>query len=253
MMVRQDLTKWKFPKLRRCVTAGESLNPEVLKIWHAATGLMLHEGYGQTETVVLIGNFKDNAIHPGSMGKAAPGLDIQLLDSDLNPLADGREGEIAIRVKPNRPMGLFLEYKDAPDQMNRAFRGDWYLTGDRAVRDSEGYFWFVGRKDDVIKSSGYRIGPSEVESALLTHPAVLDVGVVGIPDSMRGQIVKAFVVLNPKFVADDKLRRELQAHCKKITAPYKYPREIEFMEALPKTLSDKTQRFKLREKSEVHV
>jgi acetyl-CoA synthetase/medium-chain acyl-CoA synthetase len=248
MIIRQDLSGWKFPRLRRCVTAGEPLNPEVLKIWHAATGLMLHEGYGQTETVVLIGNFKDNPIHPGSMGRAAPGMDIQILDSDLKPLPDGREGEIALRVKPRRPVGLFMEYKDAEEQMKKSFQGDWYLTGDRAVRDSEGYFWFIGRKDDVIKSAGYRIGPFEVESALLKHPAVSDVGVVGIPDSMRGQIVKAFVVLNPKYSPSDRLRCELQAHCKKVTAPYKYPRQIEFMESLPKTISGKTQRFKLRAK-----
>ncbi|MGC9940619.1 MAG: AMP-binding protein [Verrucomicrobiota bacterium] len=247
LLARQDLSEWKFPALRRCVTAGEPLNPEVFKIWKAATGLEIHEGYGQTETVVLVGNFKAETICPGSMGKATPGMPVALLDHDLTELPDGCEGEIAVRVKPVRPPGLFWEYLNCREAMADHFRGDWYLTGDRAVRDAAGYFWFVGRKDDVIKSSGYRIGPFEVESVLLEHPAVLDVAVVGKPDDVRGQIVKAFVVLNPRYEPSENLRRELQQHCKNITAPFKYPREIEFMQTLPKTISDKTRRFKLRE------
>ena len=247
LLARQDLSKWKFPTLRHCVTAGEPLNPGVFKIWQLATGLEFHEGYGQTETVVLVGNFKGQPVRPGSMGKATPGIQVAVLDSDLQELPAGREGEIAVRVRPVGPPGLFREYLDCPEAMASHFRGDWYLTGDRAVRDSEGYFWFVGRKDDVIKSSGYRIGPFEVERAMLEHPAVLDVAVVGKPDEIRGQIVKAFVVLNPQFAPSESLRRELQQHCKATTAPYKYPREIEFMQALPKTISDKTRRFKLRE------
>ena len=247
LLARQDLSKWKFPTLRHCVTAGEPLNPGVFKIWQLATGLEFHEGYGQTETVVLVGNFKGQPVRPGSMGKATPGIQVAVLDSDLQELPAGREGEIAVRVRPVGPPGLFREYLDCPEAMASHFRGDWYLTGDRAVRDSEGYFWFVGRKDDVIKSSGYRIGPFEVERAMLEHPAVLDVAVVGKPDEIRGQIVKAFVVLNPQFEPSESLRRELQQHCKAATAPYKYPREIEFMQALPKTISDKTRRFKLRE------
>jgi acetyl-CoA synthetase/medium-chain acyl-CoA synthetase len=247
LIVRQDLSRWKFPTLRYCVTAGESLNPEVFKIWQAATGLELHEGYGQTETVVLVGNFKDRRICPGSMGQATPGMPVVVLDNNLQEVPPGHEGEIALRVKPTRPPGLFKEYLDSPEAMAEHFRGDWYLTGDRAVRDADGYFWFVGRKDDVIKSSGYRIGPSEVESVMLEHPAVLDVAVVGMPDKIRGQIVKAFVVLNPEYPPTDNLRRELQQYCKSTTAPFKYPREIEFLHALPKTISDKTRRFKLRE------
>ena len=247
LIVRQDLARWKFPRLRHCVTAGESLNPEVFKIWQAATGLELHEGYGQTETVVLIGNFKGRRICPGSMGKATPGMPVVVLDPDLREVPPGHEGEIAVRVKPTRPPGLFREYLHCPEAMAEHFRGDWYLTGDRAVRDADGYFWFVGRKDDVIKSSGYRIGPAEVESVLLEHPAVLDVAIVGMPDKIRGQIVKAFVVLNPQYPPTDNLRRELQQHCKNTTAPFKYPRELEFLHTLPKTISDKTRRFKLRE------
>jgi acetyl-CoA synthetase/medium-chain acyl-CoA synthetase len=247
LIARQDLSRWKFPHLRHCVTAGEPLNPEVFKMWQAATGLKLHEGYGQTETVVLVGNFKGQRILPGSMGKATPGIQVAVLDQDLQEVPAGREGEIAVRVKPVRPPGLFWEYLDSPEAMTDHFRGDWYLTGDRAVRDAEGYFWYVGRKDDVIKSAGYRIGPFEVESAIMEHPAVLDVAVVGMPDAIRGQIVKAFVVLNPQYPPTDDLRHELQQHCKSMTAPFKYPREIEFLQALPKTISDKTRRFKLRE------
>jgi acetyl-CoA synthetase/medium-chain acyl-CoA synthetase len=197
--------------------------------------------------VVLVGNFKGQRILPGSMGKATPGIQVAVLDQDLQEVPAGREGEIAVRVKPVRPPGLFWEYLDSPEAMTDHFRGDWYLTGDRAVRDAEGYFWYVGRKDDVIKSAGYRIGPFEVESAIMEHPAVLDVAVVGMPDAIRGQIVKAFVVLNPQYPPTDDLRHELQQHCKSMTAPFKYPREIEFLQALPKTISDKTRRFKLRE------
>lgn len=247
LIARQNLSKWTFPTLRHCVTAGEPLNPEVFRIWEAATGLEIHEGYGQTETVVLVGNFKGQPIFPGSMGKATPGMPVALLDNELRELPDGCEGEIALRVRPFRPPGLFREYLDCPEATADHFRGDWYLTGDRAVRDGSGYFWFVGRKDDVIKSSGYRIGPFEVESVLMEHPAVLDVAVVGKPDEIRGQIVKAFVVLNPQYEPADNLRRELQQHCKNTTAAFKYPREIEFMETLPKTISDKTRRFKLRQ------
>ena len=247
LMARQDLRKWKFPALRHCVTAGEPLNPEIFKIWREATGLEFHEGYGQTETVVLVGNFKGQPVRPGSMGKATPGIQVAVLDADLRELPDGCEGEIAVRVKPVRPPGLFHEYLGSPEAMAEHFRGNWYLTGDRAVRDTEGYFWFIGRKDDVIKSSGYRIGLFEVECVMLEHPAVLDVAVVGKPDETRGQIVKAFVVLNPQFAPSDSLRSELQQHCKTRTAPYKYPREIDFIRALPKTISDKTRRFSLRE------
>jgi acetyl-CoA synthetase/medium-chain acyl-CoA synthetase len=249
LIVREDLARWQFPWLRHCVTAGEPLNPEVLKLWHAATGLTIHEGYGQTETVVLIGNFRslNGAVVPGSMGKPTPGIDIALVDEQLQELPAGQEGEIAVRVKPHRPLGLFREYWLNPAETADRFRGDWYLTNDRAWRDAAGYYWFIGRKDDVIKSSGYRIGPFEVESALLEHAAVLEVAVVGKPDELRGQIVKAFVRLRPGHAPGDALKSELQHHCKQTVAPYKYPREIEFVTDLPKTTSGKTRRCELRQ------
>jgi acetyl-CoA synthetase/medium-chain acyl-CoA synthetase len=251
LIVRQDLSRFRFPSLRHCVTAGEPLNPEVLNLWRAATGLTLHEGFGQTETVALIANSASlgHPVKPGSMGRALPPFDITLLDDQLNEVPAGTEGEIAIRVKPHRPLGLFREYWLNPDENARKFRGDFYLTGDQAVRDNDGYFWFVGRNDDVIKSSGYRIGPFEVESALVEHPAVLEAGVVGKPDSLRGQIVKAWVVLRPGVASKEDLKVELQAHCKKLVAAYKYPREIEFVSELPKTTSGKTRHFELRQAS----
>jgi acyl-coenzyme A synthetase/AMP-(fatty) acid ligase len=255
LIVRQDLARWKFPRLRHCVSAGEPLNPEVLHLWRAATGLTIHEGYGQTETVVLIANCRctGEVVKPGSMGKPVPGTTIALLDEQLNEVPPGEEGEIAIRVQPERPVGLFSEYWLNQEEMARKFHGDWYLTGDRAVRDADGYFWFIGRKDDVIKSSGYRIGPFEVESALLEHPAVLEAGVVGKPDPLRGQIVKAWVVLRPGIAGSERLKAELQCHCKQLIAAYKYPREIAFVEELPKTTSGKTRHVVLRNAAEVSV
>ena len=251
LIVRQDLSRWHFPHLRHCVSAGEPLNPEVLHLWREAIGLTLHEAYGQTETVVLIGNFRSlgHEVRPGSMGKATPGFTLALLDEHLREVPAGEEGEVAVRVKPHRPLGLFSEYWLNPKEMAAQFRGDWYLTGDRARRDADGYFWFIGRKDDVIKSSGYRIGPFEVESALLEHPVVLEAAVVGQPDPLRGQIVKACVVLRPGIAAADELKTELQVHCKKLIAAYKYPREVEFMRELPKTTSGKTRRVELRQTS----
>lgn len=251
LIVRENLSARRFPRLRHCVTAGEPLNPEVFQLWKKATGLDLHEAYGQTETVALIGNFRSltRDIRPGSMGRPAPGFDIALLDDDLDEVADGHEGQIAIRVQPTRPVGLFREYWLNPEETARQFRGDWYLTGDRATRDADGNYWFVGRKDDIIKSSGYRIGPFEVESALLEHPSVLEVGVVAKPDDVRGQIVKAYVVLRPGVAPDAALVAELQQHCKRTASPYKYPREIEFVHGLPKTISGKVRRVDLRERA----
>jgi acyl-coenzyme A synthetase/AMP-(fatty) acid ligase len=255
LIVRQDLSRWRFPHLRHCVTAGEPLNPEVLNLWREATGLSLHEAYGQTETVVLVGNFPSQGfpVRPGSMGKATPGFDLALLDEHLQEVAPGEEGEVAVRVKPHRPLGLFCEYWLNSEEVAHKFRGDWYLTGDRARRDREGYFWFVGRKDDVIKSSGYRIGPFEVESALMEHPAVLDVAVIGKPDALRGQLVKACVVLRPNFDGTAELKTELQEHCKHLIAAYKYPREVEFVSELPKTTSGKTRHVELRQAAAVAV
>ena len=250
LIVRQDLGRWRFPHLRHCVSAGEPLNPEVISAWKQATGHTIYEGYGQTETVVLVGNFKSRGdeVRPGSMGRPSPGFELAVLDPDLNELPDGQDGELAIRVKPHRPLGLFREYWQNPDENAARFRGDWYLTGDVARRDSDGYFWFVGRADDVIKSSGYRIGPFEVESALVEHDAVVEAAVVGKPDELRGQIVKAFVVLGKGFAPSESLKSELQEHCRGLTAPYKYPREIEFVAELPKTISGKIRRVDLRKR-----
>lgn len=251
MIVREDLSAWKFPKLRHCTSAGEPLNPEVIETWKKATGLMVYEGYGQTESICMIANIRSSGreLRAGSMGQPTPGFEIALLDSELREVGTGEEGEIAVRVKPNRPLGLFQEYWRNPKENAARFRGDWYLTGDMASRDADGYYWFVGRSDDVIKSSGYRIGPFEVESALIEHPAVLEAAVVGRPDEMRGQIVKAFIVLRKNVTATDALKVELQDHCKHTTAPYKYPREIEFMTELPKTVSGKIRRVDLRKRS----
>lgn len=250
MMVREDFSHRSFRHLRHCVTAGEPLQPSIFHEWEALTGVPIHEGYGQTETVILIGHFKGNdlPVVPGSMGRATPGYDVQLVDEHLVPVADGEEGEIAVRIGESRPIGLFQEYWQSPEQTALHFRDGWYLTGDRATRDSDGYFWFIGRKDDVIKSSGYRIGPFEVESALGAHASVLDVAVIGKPDEVRGQIVKAFVVLRHGHQPDDAMRRALQEHCKHLVAPYKYPREIEFVDELPKTVSGKTRRVELRQR-----
>jgi acetyl-CoA synthetase/medium-chain acyl-CoA synthetase len=248
LMVREDLSAYHFPHLRHCTSAGEPLNPEVLATWKRATGQTIYEGYGQTETVVLIGTFRSRGdlVRPGSMGKPSPGFTIALLDDDLREVLAGQEGEIAVRVTPQRPLGLFQEYWRNPAENAARFRADWYLTGDRAIRDEAGYFWFVGRGDDVIKSASYRIGPFEVESALIQHPAVVEAAVVGKSDPVRGQIVKAFVVLRKNSTPSDALKCELQQHCKRVTAPYKYPREIEFLEELPKTISGKLRRIELR-------
>jgi len=249
LIVRQEVSRRRFPCLRHCVTAGEPLNPEVFNLWQSATGLTLHEGYGQTETVLLVGHCRSLGypVLPGSMGRATPGFELGVLDEEHHETAAGVEGEIAVRVRPRRPIGLFHGYWLNPEETARKFQGEWYLTGDRAVRDQDGYFWFVGRKDDVIKSSGYRIGPFEVESALLEHPAVLEAAVIGKPDPLRGQVVKACIVLRPGVQGDDALVVELQRHCKSLVAAYKYPREVEFMAELPKTTSGKTRHVALRE------
>ena len=251
LIVREELSRYRFPHLRHCVSAGEPLNPEVVAAWKAATGLTIYDGYGQTETVVMIANLRcrGDEVLPGSMGKPTPGYTIALLDDELQEVPENEEGEIAVRVAPNRPVGLFREYWKNPNENDRRFRGDWYLTGDRARRDAAGRFWFIGRGDDVIKSAAYRIGPFEVESALIEHPSVVEAAVVGKPDPLRGQIVKAFVVLRRECAPTESLKRELQEHCKRVTAPYKYPREIQFLEELPKTISGKIRRIDLRYKA----
>ncbi|HET6980760.1 MAG TPA: AMP-binding protein [Myxococcaceae bacterium] len=247
-VVLENLEKWKFPALRHVVSAGEPLNPEVIDAWKRATGLTIREGYGQTETVAIVGMFQCMPFKPGSMGKPSPGFDVRIIDHEGREVATGQEGDIAVRVKPERPVGMFAGYLGDEATNAAAFRGDFYVTGDRAVRDEDGYLWFVGRADDVIKTSGYRVGPFEVESALLEHPAVAESAVVGVPDEKIGQRIKAFVVLKPNVVASDALATELQEHVKRTTAPYKYPREISFVTELPKTVSGKIRRVELRQK-----
>ncbi len=240
-----DLGKlWKLPQLRHCVSAGEPLNPEVLARWHDAFGLTILDGYGQTENTLLVGNRPGLAVRPGSMGVATPGHDVAVVDVDGDVCPPGEVGDIALRGKPP---SLFLGYYKNAEETAASHRGEWYLTGDRARVDEDGYFWFVGRADDVISSGAYRIGPFEVESALLEHPAVVESAVVGSPDADRGNIVKAFVVLRAGYEPSDALVRELQTHCKNVTAPYKYPREIEFTSELPKTRSGKIRRVELRQ------
>ncbi|MFQ5744809.1 MAG: AMP-binding protein [Acidobacteriota bacterium] len=247
MLVLEDLTTCGFPSLRHCVAAGEPLNPEVIEVWRQATGITIRDGYGQTESVLLVGSFPFIEARAGSMGKPAPGFEVGVIDEQGNELAVGQEGDIAVRVKPNRPVGLFKEYWKDPQRTANSYREDWYITGDRATRDEDGYLWFVGRADDVIVSAGYRIGPFEVESALLEHEAVAESAVVASPDEVRGAVVKAFVVLKPGHRASDELARQLQETVKSATAPYKYPRKIEFVDSLPKTMSGKIRRAALRE------
>src|SRR6266516_1874365 len=233
--------------LRHCVGAGEPLNPEVIKIWQDATGMTIRDGYGQTETVLLCANFPPLAVKPGSMGKPSPGFEVSVIDHDGSELPPHKEGDIAVKVKPQRPTWIFKEYWRNPDATQACIRGEWYITGDRAYKDEDGYFWFVGRADDVIISAGYRIGPFEVESALKEHPAVAESAVIASPDEMRGEVVKAYIILAPSYTASPELAHEIQEHVKSVTAPYKYPREIEFVESLPKTISGKIRRVELRD------
>lgn len=248
MFVQQDLSQYEYPSLRHCVGAGEPLNPEVIETWQRATGLTIRDGYGQTESVLLCGSFPCIEPRFGSMGKPSPGIDLAIVDDNGDKLGADQEGDIAVKVKPNWPPGLFKEYRGDAERTAACFNGEWYITGDRAKVDTEGYYWFISRADDVILSAGYRIGPFEVESALIEHPAVAESAVVGSPDNTRGAVVKAFVVLASGRVPSEALAQELQNHVKKITAPYKYPREVEFVEALPKTVSGKIRRVELRDR-----
>ncbi len=247
MLVLEDLSRYRFKTLRHCTGAGEPLNPEIIDTWKKATGLTIRDGYGQTETVILCASFPCIEPRAGSMGKPAPGIDLQVIDDEGNIAGPDTEGDIAVRIKPQPPRGFFREYRNDPERTAATRRGDWYVTGDRAYRDEDGYFWFVSRADDVILSAGYRIGPFEVESALIEHPAVAESAVVSSPDETRGEVVKAFVVLAPGFSASGELKQELQDHVKRVTAPYKYPRRIDFIGALPKTVSGKIRRVELRE------
>ncbi len=245
MLVKEDLTTFRVPRLRECVSAGEPLNPEVIRAWRDATGITIRDGYGQTETILLVGNFPGMPVRPGSMGLPMPGHRVEIIDADGRVLPPGEVGDIAVH---GRPPSLFASYWRDPVATASCRRGDWYTTGDRAHRDADGYFWFVGRDDDVIISAGYRIGPFEVESALVEHPDVVEAAAVAAPDPDRGSIVKAFVVLRAGTPRDGALVAKLQEHVKRVTAPYKYPRAIEFVDALPKTVSGKIRRVELRQR-----
>lgn len=250
-MLQEDVTKFDLSCIHHCCIAGEPLNPEVFKKWYNLTGLELCEGFGQSEGPVLIANFQWFKPIPGSTGKPSPLFDIQLIDSDGNVCEDGDEGTIAIMdVKHNPPTGLFTGYFKNPEMTEEKLGGAYYDTGDVAWRDSKGYYWFVGRNDDVIKCSGYRIGPFEVESAMLEHPAVVECAITGAPDPIRGQVVKATVVLAEGYEGTPALTKELQNHVKHVTAPYKYPRVIEYVEELPKTLGGKIKRAQIRRADE---
>ncbi len=248
MLIQLDLSKYDL-KLRHCMSAGEPLNPEVIRVWKKAFGLDIYDFYGQTETVCVLSNYPFMPIKYGSVGKPTPGHDVRIVDDMGKEVGLNEEGNIAIYIDKNiRPPGLFKEYWKDKNMMKKAFRGNFYYTGDRGYKDEDGYFWFVSRDDDVIKSSGYRIGPFEIESALIEHPAVAECAVVGTkdPKDIRGIVVKAVIVLTKGFKSSDTLTKELQEHVKKTTAPYKYPRIIEYVDELPKTISGKILRRNLR-------
>ncbi len=245
--IKENLAAYDWSKLRHCTVAGEPLNPEVYNQFLEATGHKLYEGYGQTELTVVMATFPWMEPRPGSMGRPAPGYDIDLINHRGEHCEVGEEGEIVIRTDQRTPLGIFQGYYNDPALTKQVWHDDLYHTGDVAWRDEAGYYWFVGRDDDVIKSSGYRIGPFEVESALQEHPAVLECAVTGVPDPERGTIVKATIVLATGYVASETLSHELQAHVKSITAPYKYPRVIEFVDELPKTISGKIRRVEIRD------
>ena len=253
-MIREDLSQYDLSSLRYCCTAGEALNPAVFDKFHEATGIMLMEGFGQTETTMTLGTMPWMKPKPGSMGMPNAQYYIDILKPDGTPCEDGEKGEIVVRVKgtssSEKPIGLFKYYYRDEELTAKAWHDGYYHTGDVAWRDEDGYYWFEGRIDDVIKSSGYRIGPFEVESALMTHPAVVECAITGVPDDIRGMVVKATIVLGKEWKdkAGDALIKELQNHVKRETAPYKYPRIIEFVDELPKTISGKIRRVEIREK-----
>ena len=247
LFVQQDLKQFNLTSLRRCLGAGEPLNPEVIRYWFENTGTVIADGYGQTETINIVGNFPDVETRYGSMGKPVPGFNINVVDDNGHILADGEVGHIAIGTEGKWPAGLFHGYLQDNVLVTDSFRHGWYYTGDTASRDKDGYLWFVGRSDDLISSAGYRISPFEVESALLEHELIVESAVVGIPDATRGQLVKAYIVLVEGHKGSNELVKKIQDFCKNLTAPYKYPRKIEFVSSLPKTISGKIRRVELRE------
>jgi len=249
-IIREDLSKYDLSSLQYCTTAGEALNPAVFDKFKEKTGIQMMEGFGQTETTMTLGTMPWMKPKPGSMGMPNAQYDIDLVRPDGTPCEDGEKGEIVVRVGDRKPIGLFKEYYRDPELTREAWHDGLYHTGDMAWRDEDGYYWFEGRIDDVIKSSGYRIGPFEVESALMTHPAVVECAITGVPDDIRGMVVKATVVLGKEWKdkAGEELVKELQQHVKRETAPYKYPRIVEFVDELPKTISGKIRRVEIRKK-----
>ncbi|GHV85457.1 acetyl-CoA synthetase [Spirochaetia bacterium] len=246
-LIKEDLSKWDFSALKNCTVAGEPLEPEIYEQFRQATGIKLRECYGQTELTVTVCTYPWMEPKPGSMGRPAPGYDIDLLREDGTSCDMGEEGQLVVRTDKRKPWGMFEAYYRDPELTKKVWHDGIYYTGDMAWRDEDGYLWFVGRSDDVIKSSGYRIGPFEVESALVEHPAVLECAITGVPDPERGTVVKATVILSKGWSASEELKKELQNHVKKITAPYKYPRIVEFVTELPKTISGKIRRVQIRE------
>ena len=245
-LIREDLKKYDLSKLQHCTIAGEALNPEVYERFLAATGLELKEGYGQTEmTLAVVTNYW-MATKPGSMGKPSAMYDIRLLDENSEPVQPGQSGEICVVTGDRRIPGMFCGYHKDSELTQQVWHDGIYHTGDLAWQDEDGYLWFVGRSDDIIKSSGYRIGPFEVESVLMEHQAVLECAITGEPDPIRGQLVKATVVLGKGWSPTEALKKELQDYVKTHTAPYKYPRVIDFVAELPKTISGKIRRVDIR-------
>ena len=248
-LIREDIAHYDLSALQYCTTAGEALNPNVFEEWKKKTGIMIYESYGQTETTLVVGTYPWVTPRPGAMGVRNPQYDIDIVDDEGNSTKPMEHGELVIRVADGKPLGLFKGYYRDEDMTRERIVNGIYYTGDIVYRDEEGYLWFVSRADDVIKTSGYRVGPFEVESALMTHPAVVECAITAVPDDIRGQIVKATIVLAPEYKAqaDENLIRELQNHVKQETAPYKYPRVIEFVDELPKTISGKIRRVEIRE------
>ncbi len=247
-MIKSDMSKYDLSSIKYMMTAGEALNPEIYRQIRMKTGHPIYEGFGQTETTVVCATFSEfMEIRPGSMGRPSPLYYVQLLDNEGKPVEQGETGEICIRLR-DKQNGLFGGYYNDPALTETVMYDGYYHLGDLAFCDSDGYYWFVGRKDDIIKSSGYRIGPFEVESALMEHPAVLECAITGVPDTegVRGQLVKATIILAPGYEPSDALVKELQNHVKKTTAPYKYPRVVEFVKELPKTISGKIRRVQIR-------
>lgn len=245
--LQEDVKSWDLSKLTYCTIAGEALSPDVFHKWYEATGIKLMEGFGQTETTLLIANLVGMEPKPGSMGKPIPQYDVMIADEDGEPVQPGVTGEIVVKLGNGKPLGLFDCYYRDEKRTKEAMHDGLYHTGDTAWMDEDGYYWYVGRTDDVIKSSGYRIGPFEIESVLAEHPAVLECAVTGVPDPLRGNVVKATIVLRPGFMASEELKKELQNHVKKETAPYKYPRVVEFVDELPKTVNGKIRRVAIRQ------